>query len=87
MGKRGASSSDLPRGGVRQRLAAHNAAASGSETSALAELLLTKWSWGHLSTPMVNEIAMAAVRDGARGKDLDVLASFVFCSLAENFNA
>jgi hypothetical protein len=40
----------------------------------LAKLLLERWSWGDLSAPSIQSIAAAAIDDGAKGKELDILS-------------
>ena len=47
--------------------------ASG-QPSALAALLLEKWSWGEMSVPTLQAIARAALRDGLNNDDLKELA-------------
>ena len=47
---------------------------SSSAGSALARLLVSKWSWGHMSTPLIQEIAAAAVQDGLRHPVVEVIA-------------
>lgn len=76
MAKRAASPAAGPRplkarGGVRQRLAQ---AASEPQSSKLAQLLLELWSWGDISTPMVQKLAAAAESDGIKSADLALLA-------------
>lgn len=61
-------------GGVRQQQEWAATTAEMGGRSQLAELLIDKWSWGFLSAPQVQEIAAAAVADGARRPDLEALA-------------
>ena len=69
-----------PQGGYKQRLrwaeaeAQGSAAASSGPSNSLATLLVHKWAWGEMSTPLVQQIAAAAVEDGAAGHDIKVLA-------------
>ena len=79
MGKRGASSSSTShvQGGHRQKLAwaERSTEQASSGGSALSELLLRNWAWGHMSTPMLQSIAQAACKDGSQGHDIRFLAS------------
>ncbi len=73
MGKRAASSTGPP-GGYRQR-ARWSAEGDRSEGhSALSEFLLTKWAWGELSAPLVQQIAACAQKDGANHAEVKILA-------------
>ena len=61
---------DRARGGIRQRLAASTASAApplAARPSALSEVLLRRWSWGHSSLVTVQEEAHAAVKDFESG--------------------
>ena len=56
-----------PRGGQVQKARRATEQAelvTPSPKSELAELLLDRWAWGALSTPVVQQIAAAAVADG-----------------------
>ncbi len=75
------SSTDLPpakrpcvpaRGGHRQkqRWAQQEDVRAPPATSHLAEYLLEKWSWGSLSTPVLQTIAACAVKDGNSHQDV-----------------
>lgn len=59
------------RGGSRQQLLRAQEAPAESH---LARLLLNLWSWGEISTPLLQKIAKAAVDDGIRLRDLESLA-------------
>ena len=61
------------RRGVNQRLAAQSAQprpGTEEEPSALAALLLQKWSWGELAASSIQELAAAALADGARKPEI-----------------
>ena len=47
---------------------------SSSAESALANLLISKWAWGEMSTPLIQQIAQAASRDGLRHPSIQVIA-------------
>lgn len=59
------------RGGCRQQLLR---AQEPQPESHLARLLLNLWSWGDISTPLLQKIAAAAVNDGINLTDLVTLA-------------
>ena len=64
----------LPPGGYRQKVAwAQKAGEHGP--SALAELLIHKWSWGEMSAPLLQQISAAAMQDGLPHLELQKLAS------------
>lgn len=65
----------LPPGGFQQkrRWSSDGPPAEASEEH-LATLLVRKWAWGDLSTPAIQEIAAAAVADGASSKQIVILA-------------
>ena len=65
------------RGGLHGRLAAAApaAAAPPEPPSRLANLLLDQWVWGDMSAAQVQRFASAAVSDGAKHRDLMLLAS------------
>jgi hypothetical protein len=75
MPKRGARQIGPLRGGLRQRLAADAAATGPARASHLATLLVEKWSWGKYSAVEVQEIALAATRDGNSHSDVQSLAT------------
>ena len=91
MGKRGLSSSSsgppaqMPPGGFRQKAdwAAHTAA-EAQRPSALARYLVQRWSWGHMSLPVMQQIAMRAISDGADHPDLKALSSLGTSGLHPN---
>lgn len=66
-------------GGVRQRMRWHEAEqehrSEPSSSHNLYSLLISKWSWGVFSAPLVQELADAAVRDGCEDPALKSLAS------------
>ena len=90
MGKRkaaeiSASSMHLLPGGYKQKLkwsAESDKIAKPKER--LASLLLNKWSWGMMSAAFVQEIAHAALHDGASGDDLRGLAGLGCAGLYPN---
>ena len=50
--------------GFHQKLALSTSSVDRvTQSSALATLLVEEWAWGHLSTPMIQKIAMAAKID------------------------
>lgn len=61
-------------GGYKQRLRAAHHESVAESNSNLAALLVRKWAWGELSSPAVQELAQAAVKDGARGDELKRLS-------------
>ena len=64
-----------PPGGAIQKLQWSRARSSAPTNSALARLLLVSWGFGFISTPFLQQIAAAAVQDGARGDGLQMLAN------------
>ena len=75
----------LPRGGYKQKAAWCQAAASPSEVpSELARLLVHEWSWGNISTPFVQKIAAAAVKDGMQHRDIQILGQLGTCGRYPN---
>ena len=77
MAKRAAgSSSDLPRGGIRQKTEWVKSQGQQSQTGPgrLAALLLEKRAWGTLGAIQIQAIAEAAIADGAKCKHLSSLA-------------
>ena len=48
--------------------------ANRPKSSALAKLLIQKWAWGEMSTPAIQQIAAAAVEDGADSLEIAILA-------------
>lgn len=69
------SATPAPPVGYKQKLAwAASRAAEQTPPSSLARVLLTKWAWGDISTPMLQQIAQAAVQDGASHVELVKLA-------------
>ena len=77
--------SAAPRGGLQQRLARATATESqarpsGSSASFLATMLIEAWSWGEMSTPLIQRIADSAKKDmlangGMVPPDLDKIAT------------
>ena len=49
-------------------------AANLAESHQLAKLLIAKWAWGHMSTPTLQALALAAREDEAKGRLLRFLA-------------
>lgn len=76
MGGKRAKPPDLP-GGHQQkaRWAEREEGAAESSGSLLAKLLLKKWSWGEISTPMLQEFAKAAYDDGIKHPQIKTLAA------------
>ena len=71
-----ASSRLAPKGGYRQRLAKQcETPTAAEEPSQLATYLITKWSWGLLPAVQVQEICMAAVRDGTKHPEVVALST------------
>ena len=71
-----ASSRLAPKGGYRQRLAKQcESSKAAEEPSQLATYLITKWSWGLLPAVQVQEICMAAVRDGTKHPEVIALST------------
>jgi len=70
-----------PRGGHLQkaRWSAEGVATDDSAKSHLASYLIDRWSWGLMSTPVVQQIAAFAVADGASKTDI-VFLSKLGCS-------
>ena len=70
--------SEMPKrkvgGGYRQQLAKEKEAQE-KQPSKLAEQLLEKWSWGHISAPLVQTLAAAAVEDGLTQTELVRMAN------------
>ena len=67
-----------PKGGYKQRLAkqaASESANASEEPSNLVTYLIQKWSWGLLPAVQVQEICMAAVRDGTTHPELKRLST------------
>ena len=46
----------------------------GAAPSSLGQYLLEQWSWGHISAPTVQKIALAATKDGLLHPDIKILA-------------
>ena len=78
-------SSKLPPGGYKQK-AAWSKASSSHETqeSELVNFLIQEWSWGNLSTPVIQRIASAAVKDGLTHPDLQKIANLGTSGLYPN---
>jgi hypothetical protein len=76
MGKRGAAAVDLHvPGGYKQKLQAARVDDRSTHChSKLAALLISTWSWGLMSAPMVQQIAHAAVQDGADVDELKMVS-------------
>ena len=65
------------RGGRNQKArweAEEQALANPPQKSQLADYLLDRWCWGYLSTPVLQQIAAAAVADGASHPDVVFLS-------------
>lgn len=76
MAKRKASEMHVP-GGVRQQLAWTSPTASasvGGSEGKLSKLLIQKWAWGAFAARLVQQIAAAAVEDGANDSLLTKLS-------------
>ena len=61
-------------GGRNQQASLNQRAVPGPTESVLANRLLDLWSWGHLSTPVVQYLAEAGVQDGLRQDNIQKLA-------------
>ena len=61
-------------GGRNQQASLNQRADTGPTESVLANRLLDLWSWGHLSTPVVQYLAEAGVQDGLRQDNIQKLA-------------
>ena len=76
----GGSSGDPPkgvRGGYKQKLQWQQASSSSSSPSGksyLATLLVSKFVWGEISAPLLQQVAAAAFADGATHPDIKKLA-------------
>ena len=62
------------KGGIRRRAVEREAVAAPTRKSALAGLLLEKWSWGEISAVQVQKFADAACQDGVTHPDVVALA-------------
>ena len=63
-------------GGARQKTKwASEIANKGAKPSALAEFLISQWSWGHISTPFMQKVAEAAAADGLQHPEIERLSS------------
>ncbi len=64
-----------PPGGFRQKAKwGRPSSTSPTQESALAKVLITNWSWGDISAPMLQDIAWAAEKDGNAHPDVRELA-------------
>ena len=65
-------------GGYRQQAIWATSQASSSigssVGSALVQLLLLRWAWGDIYTPILQLICMAAFQDGLRHRDIEMLS-------------
>ena len=61
-------------GGRNQQASLNQRADAGPTESVLANRLLDLWSWGHLSTPVVQYFAEAGVQDGLRQDNIQKVA-------------
>ena len=76
----------MPRGGYLQKLAWQNQ--QEHKDSALASFLLKGWAWGDISAPMVQQVAAAALADGANLAQIQELAKLGACGKClQNCNA
>ena len=63
-------------GGIRQKAKwASEIEKTNIQPSALAELLISQWSWGHISTPFIQKVAAAAAADGLQHPEIERLKS------------
>ena len=66
-----------PRGGQKQKAqwaSEQHTSPAAEQKSYLATYLIDRWSWGSMSTPQVQQVAWAAVADGASHADLVFLS-------------
>ena len=71
------SSSRPPPGGFHQKRKwadSQDSMQAPQPRSELAKLLVEKWAWGEMSTPAIQQIAAAAVADGATSREVTLLA-------------
>ena len=70
-------------GGLHQRIRRAQEQATGAESSQsnghprshLAELMMSMWSWGLMSCPLMQKLALAAVNDGLGHPEVQLLAN------------
>ena len=61
-------------GGSKQKLAQLEAEEEQAKSSNLAAELLGLWSWGNMSAPLVQSLAMAAFKDGLQHPEIERMA-------------